>query len=344
MIETFQELLALISAGKDLTAEQTKAAISQIMTGGCGHEEMARFLTALASKGETVAEVAGAAAALRANMTHIISRHAKLLDTCGTGGGGSTTFNISTTAALVIAALGVPVAKHGNRGVTSRSGSADVLAGLGVNIEADLAQVERCLNEMGICFCFAPLMHPAMKNVSAVRKQLGIRTIFNLLGPLANPAAAQYQLLGVGRAETRPLIASALRLLGTERSLVVCGKDGLGEVTLAGTTYVTEVTPTDEREFAWEPEDFGIPRQPLDAISIEGPVSSVAMVRKVLAGERGPARDIVLLNAAAGLIVVGHEGDPRGAVELAAQAIDSGLAGQLLEKLARLSHEPVPAA
>ncbi len=340
MTDTFDSLLGRVSAGEDLASNQMKAAISQIMTGGCTAGQMGLFLTALSAKGETVAELAGAAAAMRANMTPILSRHRKLLDTCGTGGGGSTTFNISTTAALVIAATGVPVAKHGNRSITSRSGSADVLAGLGVNIEANVAQVERCLNELGICFCFAPLMHPAMKHVSAVRKELGIRTIFNLLGPLANPAAAQFQLLGVGRPETRPLIASALGLLGTERSFVVSGKDGLGEVTLAGTTLVTEVTPNGEREFSWEPEDFGIPRAPLDAINIMGPTDSVVLVRAVLAGEPGAARDIVLLNAAAGLLVAGYSSEPREAAASAAQSIDSGLAASLLEKLVRLSHEP----
>jgi anthranilate phosphoribosyltransferase len=179
-----------------------------------------------------------------------------------------------------------------------------------------------------------------MKNVSAVRKQLGIRTIFNLLGPLANPAAAQYQLLGVGRLETRPLIASALRMLGTERSFVVSGNDGLGEVTLAGTTVGTEVTSQNETEFAWEPEDFGIPRAPMDSINISGPEESVALVREVLSGEFGPARDIVVLNAAAGLLVAQRAADPRAAANLAAETIDNGAAADLLEKLVRLSHEP----
>jgi anthranilate phosphoribosyltransferase len=183
-------------------------------------------------------------------------------------------------------------------------------------------------------------MHPAMKNVSAVRKQLGIRTIFNLLGPLANPAGAQFQLLGVGRPETRALIASALALLGTKKSFVVCGEDGLGEVTLASKTVGTEVTQQGEREFSWTPEDFGIPRYPLDAISIATPADSVAMVRDVLAGEYGPARDIVVLNAAAGFLVVGRSDSPREAAALAAESIDSRAAADLLEKLVRLSHEP----
>jgi anthranilate phosphoribosyltransferase len=340
MTDSFESLLGLVSAGEDLTTAQMKTAIGRIMTGGCDESQMGQFLAALATKGETVAEVAGAAAAMRANMTPIICRHETLLDTCGTGGGGSTIFNISTTAALVIAAQGVPVAKHGNRSVTSRSGSADVLAGLGVNIGANMAQVERCLNDLGICFCFAPLMHPAMKNVSAVRKQLGIRTIFNLLGPLANPAGAQFQLLGVGRPETRPLIASALALLGTKRSFVVCGEDGLGEVTLAGKTLGTEITQQAMHEFSWEPEDFGIPRCPLDAITITSPADSVAIVQEVLGGEYGPARDIVVLNAAAGLLVVGRADNPRDAAALATESIDSGAAANLLQKLVRLSHEP----
>lgn len=340
MADTFDALRSQVIAGDDLTSGQMKSAISQIMTGGCTDLEIGTFLTALAHKGETVAEVAGAAAAMRANMTPILSRHKKLLDTCGTGGGGSTTFNISTTAALVIAAAGVPVAKHGNRSVTSKSGSADVLAGLGVNIEATVPQVERCLNELGICFCFAPLMHPAMKHVAAVRKQLGIRTIFNLLGPLANPAGAAFQLLGVGRPEIRPLIASALGMLGTERSFVVSGHDGLGEVTLAGTTQVTEVTPAGENEFDWEPEDFAISRRGLDTLQITGPEESVQLVRSVLDGEPGAARDIVLLNAAAGLLVVGHSATPREAAVIAAEAIDRGKVKELLGQLVRLSHEP----
>jgi anthranilate phosphoribosyltransferase len=317
-----------------------QAAIGQIMTGGCSDGQIGLFLTTLAAKGETVAEVAGAAAAMRANMTPIKSRHDKLLDTCGTGGGGSTIFNVSTTAALVIAAAGVPVAKHGNKSVTSRSGSADLLAELGVNINANVPQVERCLNELGICFCFAPLMHPAMKNVSAVRKQLGIRTIFNLLGPLANPASAQFQLLGVGRADTRHLIASALRMLGTQRSFVVCGTDGLGEVSLAAPTVGTETTPDGEHEFSWTPEDIGLKSMPLDAIEIAGPLDSLNLARSVLAGEPGPARDIVVLNAAAGLLVVGKTAEPREAAAIAAEAIDSGKAARLLADLVRLSHEP----
>lgn len=340
MSETFNSLLGLVSMGEDLQREQMNTAIGHMMTGACSEEQIALFLTAHSSKGETVAEVAGAAAAMRDNMTPIRSRHDRLLDTCGTGGGGSSTFNISTSAALVIAAAGVPLAKHGNRSVTSKSGSADVLQELGVNIQANVLQVERCLDELGICFCFAPLMHPAMKHVAAVRKQLGIRTIFNLLGPLANPARASCQLLGVGRPELRPLIASALAVLGTERALVVSGQDGLGEVTLNGPTDVTQVEGTAEKELSWQPADFGLESSSLDSIEVSGPAESAAIIQSVLADEQGVARDIVVLNAAAGLLAAGHVDSPPEAAALASETIASGAARQLLARLAELSHAP----
>lgn len=341
MNHSSDSLLGRLSAGEDLSRKEMTDAIGQVMSGSCDEQQIAIMLTALRAKGETVEEVAGAATAMRQHMTPIRSRHDKLLDTCGTGGGGSETFNISTTAALVIAAVGVPLAKHGNRSVTSKSGSADVLAALGVNIEASVPQVERCLDELGICFCFAPLMHPAMKHVAAVRRKLGVRTIFNLLGPLANPAGARFQLLGVGLPELRPLIASALRLLGTERALVVSGRDGLGEVSLADVTDVTQVEGDNETEFTWSPEDFGLQRSSLDAIRVAGPDESAAVVRGVLAGEPGPARDIVVLNAAAGLLAAGRCVEPKAAAELAADAIDRRAAAELLDRLAKLSHEPV---
>ena len=339
MSQDITKLLGSVAGGGDLSYEETVSAIESIMAGEWSNEQIGLLLTGLATKGETVDEIAGAAAAMRRHMTPIRSRHADLLDTCGTGGGGSTTFNISTTAAIVAAAAGVPVAKHGNRSITSKSGSADVLAELGVNINASIAQVEVCLDELGICFCFAPLMHPAMKHVAAVRKQLGIRTIFNILGPLANPAGASYQLLGAGRPELRPLLAGAMVKLGTRRTLVVSGEDGLGDVTLAGTTYVTEVTPNGMREFSWQPEDFGIARQSLESLAIDSPAASAAVIRALLAGERGAPRDIVILNAAAGLIAAGKFDDPRDAAQLASQTIDEGKAQGLLAKLLRRSHE-----
>ncbi len=339
MAKSFNRLLELVSAGEDLSCEQMTAVIDAVMSGQCCDEQIETLLTGLSKKGETVAEVAGAAAAMRQHMTPICSRHDKLLDTCGTGGGGSCTFNISTTAALVIAAAGVPVAKHGNRSITSRSGSADVLAQLGVNIEASIPQVERCLDELGICFCFAPRMHPAMRHVAAVRKKLGVRTIFNILGPLSNPAGATHQLLGSGIPELRPLLASAIRMLGTERALVVSGEDGLGEVTLSGTTHVTQVEGDVEREFDWRPESFGLARAPLETIRVDSPEASATMVRNVLAGKPGPARDIVVLNAAAGLLAAGKCSEPKRAAELASETINRGEAAALLQQLAKLSHE-----
>jgi anthranilate phosphoribosyltransferase len=332
-------LLGRVAGGGDLAIDEMAAAMDAIMRGQWTDEQIGLLLTGLAAKGETVDEVAGAAAAMRRHMMPIKTRHAEVLDTCGTGGGGSTTFNISTTAAIVAAAAGVPVAKHGNRGITSKSGSADALAELGVNINASVPQVEACLDELGVCFCFAPLAHPAMKHVAAVRKRLGIRTIFNILGPLANPAGACYQLLGAGRPELRPLLAGAIARLGTRRTLVVCGEDGLGDVTLAGVTHVSEVTPTGIREFIWQPEDFGIARtKSLDALTVDGPAVSAAMIRAILAGQHGPPRDIVILNAAAGLVAAGKSSDPKSAAAEAAAAIDSGAASRLLASLVERSH------
>src|SRR5262245_4878062 len=241
MTPDIDSLLGRVAGGDNLSFDEMAAAIDAIMDGGWNDEQIGLLLTALAAKGETVDEIAGAAFAMRKHMTPIRSRYTQLLDTCGTGGGDSKMFNVSTTAAIVAAAAGVPVAKHGNRSITSRSGSADVLAELGVNINASIAQVEACLDELGLCFCFAPLMHPSIKHVAQVRRKLGIRTIFNILGPLVNPAGACFQVLGAGRPELRPLLAGAMQRLGTKRTLVVSGEDGLGDVTLAGDTHVTEV-------------------------------------------------------------------------------------------------------
>jgi anthranilate phosphoribosyltransferase len=260
------------------------------------------------------------------------------VDTCGTGGDASGTFNISTAAALVAAAAGIAVAKHGNRSITSKTGSADVLEALGVRIEADVPIIERCLDELGFCFCFAPRMHASMRNVAAVRRRLGVPTIFNLLGPLCNPASAPYQLLGVGRPEIRELMADALMMLGTRRALVVSGSDGLDEVTLNGATRVIETTEHQSREFSWSPADFGLRESSLASIRVEGPQASAAMVRDVLAGKTGVARDIVVINAAAALWTVGQSDSPRDCAALAADAIDSGRAANVLSELVALTN------
>src|SRR5262245_40726466 len=235
-------VLGRVSAGENLSQEEMAATIDAVMGGDVPDEQIALLLTALLRKGDTIEESAGAAMSLRRHMTSIRSRHKLLIDNCGTGGVGSKLFNISTAAALVTAAAGVPVAKHGNRAVTSRTGSADVLAALGVNIAADIACVERCLDEVGICFCFAPLVHTSMKRVSGVRRGVAKPATFNLLGPLGNPAGAPFQRVGVGRAELQQTIAKALALLGTRRSVIVSGEGRLGEVTTVGSTHAIEVS------------------------------------------------------------------------------------------------------
>jgi len=334
----FESLLGRVCGGDDLSFEEMASAVDAIMDGRCNDAQVAMLLTALRAKGESVEEVAGAAAALRKHMTPIPTQRKGVLDTCGTGGDGSRTFNISTAAALVTAAAGVPVAKHGNRAVTSRTGSADVLTDLGVNIQADVACVSRCLDELGICFCFAPLLHPAMKRVSEIRKKLGVPTVFNLLGPLSNPAGAEFQLLGVGKPELRRLLAEALALLGTRRALVVCGDDGLDEVTLAGRTNVSEAAAGGVKDFAWMPEDFGLPWLHREELLVSGPAESAAMIRGILQGQPGGPRDIVVANAAAGLWTAGKSASLTDCVTLVTQAIDSGAARELLARLVQLTN------
>jgi anthranilate phosphoribosyltransferase len=328
-----EAVLKEVEAGKGLSMDRMSAMIGQIMEGKCDEDAIARLLVGLHKKGETVAEVAGAATAMRKHMTPIRTGRQRVIDVVGTGGDGSGTFNISTAAALVTAAAGVPVAKHGNRRFTSRSGSADVLAELGVNIEADVDCVEACLDELGICFCFAPLLHRAMKHVGPVRKKLGTPTIFNILGPLVNPASAPFQLLGVGKPELRPLLSEALAMLGARRVMVVHGSDGLDEVTVGGVTDVTEAADGQLREFQWTPSDFGLPESPRDAMLVDGPADSAAMIRKILDGVPGPPRDVVLANAAAALWTVGKAESLDECARLAAEAIDSSAAKHLLVQL-----------
>jgi anthranilate phosphoribosyltransferase len=335
MIET---AIQQVESGGELPMERMAAVIGQIMDGRGDEEQIARLLAALHRKGETVAEVAGAATAMRQRMTPIRSSRPDLIDTCGTGGDGSKTFNISTAAALVAAAAGAAVAKHGNRAATSRSGSADVLAALGVNIDADVPQVEACLDELGICFCFAPLLHAAMKRVAAVRKRLGTPTIFNILGPLVNPASAPFQLLGVGRPQLQPLLAEALVLLGIRRAIVVHGSDGLDEVTLTGPTAVIEAAAGRLRRFEWQPGDFGLKPAGRSEMLVSGPEESAEMIAGILTGRRGPPRDIVVANAAAALWTVGRNPSPKHCAEQAADAIDTGAARDLLAKLIERSN------
>jgi anthranilate phosphoribosyltransferase len=331
-------VIGRVSGGEDLSMEEMAEVIGSIMAGDWQDDEIALFLNSLRLKGETVDEIAGAAAAMRTHMTPIRSAREGLIDTCGTGGDGSGTFNISTAAAIVTAAAGVPVAKHGNRSITSKTGSADVLSHLGVNIEASVASVERCLNEVGICFCFAPQLHASMKNVAAARKKLGVPTIFNMLGPLCNPASAPYQLLGVGKPELRSKLAQALALLGAKRAVVVCGEDGLDEVTISGKTNVSDVRDGKTEELTWQPSDFGLEEASKDSMQVDGPEASAALIREILAGKAGPPRDIVVLNSAAALWTAGANRSLRACAEEAASAIDSGAANELLGRLAEASH------
>lgn len=333
-----ESTIGRLAGGENLSQEETRSAIAAILAGQVRDAEIALLLTGLSLKGETVEEVAGAAAALRQSMTPIRTRRTGLVDTCGTGGDGARTFNISTAAALVTAAAGVPVAKHGNRRVTSRTGSADVLAELGVNVEADVPHVQACLDQLGIGFCFAPLLHPAMRQVAEVRRQLGVPTIFNLLGPLTNPAGAPFQVLGVGHPQRRRLLAEALALLGTQRAVVVCGRDGLDEITLATTTDVTEIAhAAPPRDLAWQPADFGLQTAPLDSLVVDTAADSAALIRHILAGQPGPPREITLLNAAAAIWVTAAETSLPAAAHRAADAIDSGAAQRLLGQLVECS-------
>ncbi len=340
----FASAIAQVRQRRDLSSDETQQLIGSMLRGEANDEEVAELLLALRDKGEAVSELVGASRALRQHMSPIESPHEILLDTCGTGGDGSGSFNISTAAAIVVAAAGVPVAKHGNRKITSLSGSADVLRHLGVNVEAPRPIVQQCLAELGICFCYAPALHPAMKHVAQVRQKLGVRTLFNLLGPLCNPASATHQLLGTGDAAVQQKLAQALQALGVIRGAVVRGSDGLDEVTLSGTTQVLEVTPQQIIEHTWTPESFGFTTIDARALAAGDPASSAAVIQAILAGTQGPPRQIVIANAAAALWLAGRYNDLLDAADAASDAIDSGRAAKVLSRLGELTatlHPPV---
>ena len=350
-------LLAELAAWTDGLARGRRAAqgdvrrlVDAVLADAVDLELFGRWLVALAEAGESAAEVAGVAAALRARMLRVDVPGAAITvaDTCGTGGDGSGSFNISTAAGLVVAAAGQPVAKHGNRAVSSRTGSADVLEALGVKVDAAPAASARCLREIGLCFCLAPVHHPAMARVGPLRRSLGRPTVFNLVGPLCNPAGATVQVIGVGRPAAREPVAEAARMLGAARALVVSGHTGDGggafdEVSLFGPTDVIDVTAGTTVQRSWRPEDFGLATQPVThmaELSVAGPAESAAAIRDVLSGAGGPRRDVVVLNAAAVLWAAGRGVDLSAARALAERAIDSGAAARLLADFARLSHVP----
>jgi anthranilate phosphoribosyltransferase len=312
--------------------------MQELMAGRFDEAEAAALLIALHRKGETATEIAAAASVLRQHMVRLDTGALQVLDTCGTGGDGSGTFNISTATALVVAAAGVPVVKHGNRSASSRSGSADVLAALGVQIEGDAAHARHCLERAGLAFCFAPRFHPALRHVAPLRRKLGVRTLFNCLGPLANPASAAYQLLGVGHPEWLEPLAGALAQLGVRRALLVSARDGLDEISLSAPTQVLEVRGQTVRAWEWTPEDFQLPTCRLADLCADGPEQSAARVWAILRGEEGPAMCVVLANAAAALIAAERAETPAEGVAQALEAVRSGGARRVLEQLVACSN------
>ena len=338
MHDTLKPILDTLLRNRDLSELECCDAIGVIMDGVCDPVDIAAFLTAMAAKGPVAAELVGAARAMRQRATTIHSQRRPLLDTCGTGGDRLHTFNISTAAALVAASCGIAVAKHGNRSVSSSSGSADVLEELGVNISLTAQVASECLDKVGLAFCFAPLIHGAMKYAAPVRRQLGFPTIFNLLGPLTNPAAAEFQLLGANSIVRAELLAHALSQLHIRRAFVVCGNNELDEVALWGTTTVFDVREEKVNRCEWTAGDFGLMPCDVAALRVSSAAESAQMIRGVLNGEPGPAADIVIANTAAALLVCGSvEALPDG-VRIASDAIRGGKSLALLDALIAQTH------
>jgi anthranilate phosphoribosyltransferase len=339
-----KEALTKIVAGNHLSVDEAEEVMNEIMSGLCTPAQISAYMTALRMKGETVEEITGSARTMRAKATKIETRHDLVVDTAGTGGDGSHTFNISTTAALVAAGAGAPMAKHGNRAVSSHCGSADVLGALGVDIEIPPERVGTCLDEVGFAFLFAPALHASMKYAVGPRRETGLRSIFNVMGPLTNPAGSQGQIIGVYDASLTELIASVLNNLGVYRAQVVHGSDGLDEITLAGKTRISEVQEGKVRTFDLSPEDLGIAAHPIDACRVKTLEDNVRTTLMVLNGRTGPARDIVLLNAAAAIYVGGITDSMKDAVAPAVESIDSGAALAKLEAVKEFTQRPDPSA
>jgi anthranilate phosphoribosyltransferase len=329
-----------VASGRSLTQDEATAAFECMMSGGATQAQIGALLMALRVRGETVDEITGAARAMRAKAL-MIRVPEGAIDTCGTGGDAKGSFNISTCAAFVVAGAGVPVAKHGNRSISSRSGSADVLAALGVAIECPPETIATCIADCGLGFMFAPAHHVAMRHVAQARTELGTRTIFNLLGPLANPAGTKYQLVGVFAKEWVEPIAQVLGLLGVERAWVVHGSDGLDELTTAGISDIAVLDGGRVATFRISPRNAGLPEARPEDLAGGDAIENAAHIRAVLGGLKGPLRDVVLLNAAAALLIAGKAKSLRDGVTLGAEAIDSGKASGVLEALVRLSHAKV---
>lgn len=329
-----KEILGKLVEGKNLTKEEAMRAQELILTGQATQAQIAGFLTALRMKGETLDEITGLAAVLREKANTISPKVDNYIDFVGTGGDGTSTFNISTTSALVVAAAGLPVAKHGNRSISSKSGAGDVLESLGVNISADPAVVEKCVEDVGIGFMFAPNFNPSMKYVGPVRKEMGIRTVFNILGPLSNPSRAKAMLIGVYSPKLTEVIAGAIMNLGVERGVVVSGEDNMDELTLTGKTTVSEIRDGNITTYTVTPEQFGLKRCKIDEIQGGDGKVNAKIAKDILSGkEQSAKRDIVLLNAGAALYIGGKVDSMKDGIVLAAQTIDSGKAMQKLEAL-----------
>jgi anthranilate phosphoribosyltransferase len=334
-----QEAVARLVERRDLSRAQMVEVMEEIADGAATPAQAGAILVALRLKGETVEEIAGAAEVMRARVDRVRVDREVYVDTCGTGGDGRHTFNISTGAAFVVAGAGVCVAKHGNRAVSSRAGSADVLGALGVNVDAPKDVVERAIAEVGIGFLFAPRLHPAFKAVAGIRRELGVRTIFNLLGPLANPAGARYQVMGVYEARWVPVLGGVLATLGARHAFVVHG-EGLDEITVTGMTHVCEVRDGGTERYSMVPEDMGLPRHPLEALAGGEAADNARILRDLFDGQRGAPRDAVLANAAAALVATGAARDLRHGVEVAAESVDQGAAREKLRQLVAITSQP----
>jgi anthranilate phosphoribosyltransferase len=333
-----QEAIRSVIAGKNLSFGETVEVFTEIMSGMATDAQIAAFIVALRMKGESVDEIAGAASVMREKATHVLpASDGQVVDTCGTGGDGANTFNISTATAFVAAGAGATVAKHGNRSVSSKCGSADVLEKLGVNITIGPELMKQCLDRIGICFLFAPVLHKAMKYTIGPRKEIGVRTIFNVLGPLTNPSLARRQILGVFSPSLTETIAGALANMGSIRAYVVHGTDSLDEISICAPTRISELNNGKITTYTVQPEDFGISRAPSGSITGGTPDENAVIIREVLAGNPGPRRDIVLLNAAFAIAASGCAASPAEGLVKAKESIDSGAAMKKLVKLAELT-------
>ncbi|MGD8366946.1 MAG: anthranilate phosphoribosyltransferase [Desulfobacterales bacterium] len=336
---TFTENLAKIVSRQNLTDAEIGEMLAEILAGRITDAQVGAFMAALATKGETFEELAGAARAMRRKARRIQARETTVVDTCGTGGDAAKTFNISTTTAFVVAGCGVTVAKHGNRSVSSQCGSADVLEALGVRLDTDPEIVEEAVQEIGIGFLFAPVYHGAMKHAATARKEVGLRSIFNMLGPLTNPAGANCQLLGVYAPELTEMFARALELLGARRAFVVHGHDGLDEMSVCAPTRVTELAGGLIRTYDVDPADYFGETAPSSSLAGGDPEQNARITRNILSGEKGPARNVVLLNAAAALVAADAAVDLKEGIEAARKALDEGAAAGKLEALVRFTRE-----